>query len=55
MLIEYRYELIFENEINDFYNNKNVEYYNEIIIENELYEFYDINNLIKLFTIMKLN
>ena len=60
MLIEYRDELIFENEIN-FYNNnnnnnknKNVEYRNEVIIENELHDLYDINNLIHLFNNMKI-
>ena len=55
MSIEYRDELIFENEINDFYNNKNIEYRNEIIFENELYDFYNINILINLFCIMKIN
>lgn len=54
MFIEYRDELIFENEINDFYNNKNVEYRNEVIIENELNDLYDINNLIHLFNNMKI-
>ena len=64
MNIEYRNEVIFENETNDFYNNKNIEYRNEIIFENELYDFYylhdlhdlhDINILINLFCAMKIN
>ena len=55
MSFEYRNILIFENETNDFYNNKNIEYRNEIIFENELYEFYDINILINLFCAMKIN
>lgn len=54
MIIEYRDELIFENEINFYNNNKNIEYRYNIIIENELNDLYDINNLIHLFCLMKL-
>ena len=58
MPIEYRCDLIYESEINDFYNNKNTEYRSQVILENEYQDFNDINyliNLINLFTTMKIN
>ena len=55
MQIEYRSDLIYKNEITDFYNNKNVENRNEVILENEYRDFYDINYLINLFAIIKIN
>ena len=55
MPIEYRCDLIYESEIDDFYNNKNIEYRSQVIIENEYQDFNDINYLINLFTTMKIN
>lgn len=55
MPIEYRCDVIYESEINDFYNNKNTEYRSQVILENEYQDFNDIDYLINLFTIMKIN
>ena len=55
MPIEYRCDLIYEYEIDDFYNNKNVEHRYEAIVESENLDFNDINYLINLFSTMKIN
>lgn len=55
MTIEYRCDLIYKSEINDFYNNKNIEYRSQLIWENEYQDFNYIEYLINLFTNIKIN